>query len=135
MLPERLRPLAVGALLTGCLATLTLAFSVLNRPWPGVGWWTVFAVLGAALAAGAAGGTAYLLTLPLPIHSWRVAPYVTGLACAGACLGVFAILVHLASGAPIFQRPERWVAYVVLTLILGLSLGHSWFRRDDNRPF
>ncbi len=132
-LPPWARPAAVGAVL---LAALVLVHMVLSLPKlfasPGL-LGAAGVTLLAAAAAGALGGLWYSLTRPLFRRLGRPGNYLTGIACAVAYMGGIAVLGPFVFGEPLLKDRADWIAFLAITVLFGLVVGHSMEPPSDGR--
>ncbi|MBW3570181.1 MAG: helix-turn-helix transcriptional regulator [Gemmatimonadetes bacterium] len=125
-LPEKLRPVAWGVL-AGVLGVLAVAFHDLGNASSAHRLTAALQALGIGILGGAAGGTAYLVARPLRTRLHGAGPYVVGVVCTTAFLGVTLLLSHLAGGTTP-RAAEAWALVAVANLVLGICMGYAWFR-------
>jgi drug/metabolite transporter (DMT)-like permease len=123
----------VGAVLLAVLVLLRVVFSLprlINAP-------SELAAAGLALiaaaAAGAIGGFAYSLTRPAFKRLGRPGDYLTGIVCVFAYVGSIALVAPFAFGERIVEDRAGWVLMAIVSVVLGLFIGHSWFRPEPAR--
>jgi len=120
----------VGAMIVGAWTLLRAVFLIgagsapLNRG-------TVLTVLGAigvGAYGGVVGGVAYRLARGPSRRLGRAGDYVTGVVVLYAYLAAFGIPAALFTSDDTFRSPAGWIAFLVIGTLLGLVIGHSWFR-------
>ena len=126
--PSWLRPALIGALLLFAIVAVRMVFALprlLSHP---AEITPLLLALGAASAAGAAGGLAYSL-LGAPLRGLRVVgPYLAGVVTVIAYMGALALAAPYAFGEPLIEHRSDVGPFLVISILFGLVMGHSWFR-------
>jgi len=132
-LPAWLRPAAVGALIVAVMTIFRALVITIARgappSWGLLG--TVAAAIGVGAYAGAVGGAAYTLVRGPTASLGRLAPYTRGLACAYAYLLAFGVPLALFGHEEMFPTGFGWLALAVVGTLMGILVGHMWFRGPD----
>jgi hypothetical protein len=130
-LPPWARPAATGAALLGVIvggrALLVLPF-ISGKP--GELLFSGVTAIGAAMAAGAAGGFAYSATRPILRRLGRPGDYLSGIVCVYGYMTALALAAPVAFGGRVIKDRSDLVAFTVISTFFGLVIGHSWFRSD-----
>lgn len=126
-IPPFIRPAAFGAFMLGAWlvvpALLLAPFVVRSLSDAGQG----LLVVAAAIGAGAAGGLAYSLVHPITTKLGVFGPYLTGVACVAAYMGVLAAVGPSMLGDSGITDQSDAVVFAIITLFFGLVVGHFWF--------
>jgi transcriptional regulator with XRE-family HTH domain len=127
-LPAWARPAAVGAMIGVALVALRVGIQLLIR---GPSWPLFRAmgeVAGAVALAGAAGGLGYQLVREPSRRLGPLGAYVTGIAAALSTLCTFAAITLVMGDEPLVHGPDGWLILLGVGAVIGLVIGHSWFR-------
>lgn len=127
-LPERARPVAVGALIVAGMTLVRAVFFLLARGGNPAAILQSLGVVVLGGVGGAAGGWVYSIARGPLLRLGRVGPYALGVACVWATLLVLLGLSDLFSTDPMLRDPAGWVILLLLGLVLGPIVGHSLFR-------
>jgi hypothetical protein len=127
-LPPAVRPATVGAMvLAGLVAVRILLVIPSLVTVPGLLSDALLAMLAAA-SAGAVGGFAYTVSRPTLRGLGRPGDYLAGIVSVLATLTAIAVAAPLAFGESIVNDRQGVVTMVVIAVVVGSIIGHTWFR-------
>jgi hypothetical protein len=131
-LPRWARPAAVGAMVIGGWTAARAALELLLHPsaFSARSLLTVVEAIGVGAYAGLVGGLAYHLVREPTRPLGRAGDYLTGVACAYAYLAAFGIPLGLLTHDDLFRSTAGWITLLVVGTLLGVLVGHFWFRGD-----
>jgi len=129
-LPSWARPGAAGAILLGAwtLFRAIIIIAVRRAPVTLSLLLTILGAIGLGAYGGLVGGIAYTLIRAPSRRLGRAGDYVTGIVCAYAYLLAFGIPAALFTTEEMFRSAVGWIALLFVGTVLGLAIGHSWFR-------
>jgi len=128
-LPPWARPAIWGALVVGgmtALRMLAAVRSLVQDPSRGL---LMLGILAAAMAAGALGGLVYSFAGRPLRRVPRVGRYLAGIVTVAGYMGAIVLGAALA-GQPIMNDGAGFTAFVVVTTLFGIAVGHFFFRTD-----
>jgi hypothetical protein len=129
-LPVWARPAATGALILGIFTIIRALLTVVVGGAP-VTSRLPLGILVSVLAGaygGVTAGVAYALVRGPSRRLGRAGDYLTGVACASACVFAFAIPLAVFADLPRLREPATWGILIVLAAAFGVLMGHHWFR-------
>lgn len=127
-LPSWSRPAAIGAAALFGIVLVRLLFRLpffFRQPIDGR---EGLIALGAATAAGAAGGTVFSLTRPIFRRLGVAGDFLTAIACVTGYMFSLALASPYAFGEPLITQPSDWIIFGVLSIFFGLVAGFGWHR-------
>ena len=129
--PKWVRAAAVGAVGLGVVTVLRVAGTVVAGEGPSflgaLGLIAASSVGGAYL--GAVAGLTYAIVRDPLRKIGRLGDYVAGVLCVWAYLLASVIPMQLLTGRPAFPTPDHAMAVAVGGAVIGVIIGHVWFRR------
>jgi hypothetical protein len=131
--PEFLRPAAYGAALLAAIVSLRALVvipSLIARP--ALVLDLLVAILAAA-GAGASGGLVFSMVRPTLRTLGRPGDYLTGIVCVGAYMASLVLVAPVAFGEDLLKGRSGWFAYGIVTILMGLVIGHSWFKAEPEK--
>ena len=126
-LPAWARPAIWGALVVGGMTALRMLVAVRSLVQDPSRALLMLGVLAAAMAAGAVGGLVYSFAGRPLRHIPRVGPYLAGIVTVAGYMGAIVLGAALA-GQPMMNGGAGLVAFVVVTALFGVVVGHLFFR-------
>jgi hypothetical protein len=82
----------------------------------------------AASGAGATGGFAYAIARPALRRLGRICEYLLGIICASAYFAALAIVAPLVFDDAIITDRSDVMVFMIVSVILGVAIGHWWFK-------
>jgi len=131
-LPERARPVAIGALAGAALVLFRGVFLLLRRG-PSMQLFTLGAqALAAAAVAGGVGGVAYGAVRRPFGRLGRAGFYLTGVTSVVTAFATLGIIAALWSDEPVFHDVTGWLLFLGVGVAIGLFVGHSWSKNASS---
>lgn len=130
-LPQWLRAAAVGAVAVGIFTILRVAGMAIAGEAPSA-LATLRLILGSIVGGaylGAVAGITYAIVRDPLRRIGRAGDYVAGILCVWAYLLASVIPMQLFTGRPAFATPEDAAAVAFGGAVVGIIIGHLWFRR------
>jgi hypothetical protein len=130
-LPQWLRATVVGAVALGVFAILRVAGMTIAGEGPSF-LDTLLLIAGSIVGGaylGAVAGITYAIVRDPLRRIGRGGDYVAGILCVWAYLLASVIPMQLFTGRPAFATPEDAAAVAFGGAVIGIIIGHLWFRR------
>jgi hypothetical protein len=130
-LPVAVRPPVVGALILAGLVAVRILLALPSLVSNPTQLREAFLAMLAAASAGAVGGFAYTVSRPTLRTLGRPGDYLAGIVSVLATMTAIAVAAPIAFGESIVEDRGGVITLVVIAVIVGSIIGHTWFREPS----